>query len=87
VTAAVATSGCYERGAHLYDPRYGTLASQEVASASVTGPSLALTDALATALAVGGDTVYALINNLNGYEAYMIRADGSEATTEGIVLA
>ena len=38
----------YERGAHLVDPRTGQPGGQ-AASATVTGPSLALADALATA--------------------------------------
>jgi thiamine biosynthesis lipoprotein len=77
---AVATSGSYERGPHLIDPRSGrpTVAA---ASATVTGPSLALADALATALAVGGDEVLARIDGIDGYEGYLIRPDASEAST------
>ncbi len=85
VNGAVATSGCYERGLHLVDPRSGTPAAS-AASATVTGTRLALADALATALAVGGDEVLEPIASLEGYEAYLIRADGTEATTDGIVL-
>ncbi len=51
LTGAVATSGTYERGAHLIDPWSGKPAAR-VASATVTGPDLGLADALATALAV-----------------------------------
>jgi thiamine biosynthesis lipoprotein len=86
VPAAVATSGTYERGAHLISPftgRPGSLA----ASATVTGPSLALADALATALAVGGDEVLNMVSELDGYDGYLIRADGSEDSTPGIVFA
>jgi len=82
VDAAVATSGEYERGRHLVDPpgREGN----RPASATVTGPSCALADALATALAVGGDDAFWSIAALEGYEAYLIRADGSEELTGGI---
>jgi thiamine biosynthesis lipoprotein len=83
---AVATSGAYERGAHLLDPRDGSRPTA-VASATVTGPRLALADALATALAVGGDEVLGQIRSLDGYEAYLIRADGSEDATAGMVFA
>jgi thiamine biosynthesis lipoprotein len=86
VEAAVATSGSYERGLHLVDPRSGRL-SREVASATVTGPSLAVCDSLATALAVGGDPIWERIVDLDGYEAYMIRPDGSEVASDGIVFA
>lgn len=84
VGSAVATSGCYERGPHLVNPRIGTRATSAV-SATVTGPSLAIADALATALAVGGDELFEIIRSLDGYEAYQIRADGSEEATAGIV--
>lgn len=83
VTAAIATSGSYERGQHLVNPFTGRPSSQ-AASATVTGPSLAFADALATALAVGGDAVLAMLAGLDGYDGYLIRPDGSEADTGGI---
>jgi thiamine biosynthesis lipoprotein len=84
--AAVATSGPYERGAHLIDPATGRPASR-TASATVTGPSPALADALATGVAVGGDAALALVAGLPGYAGYLIRPDGSEADTGGIAFA
>lgn len=78
--AAVATSGCYERGPHLIDPRTGQPATR-AASATVTGPSLALADALATGVAVGGDEALPAVAALAGYAAYLIRPDGTEADT------
>jgi thiamine biosynthesis lipoprotein len=78
--AAVATSGCYERGVHLIDPGTGQPATR-AASASVTGPSLALADALATGVAVGGDEALPAVAGLAGYAAYLIRPDGTEADT------
>jgi thiamine biosynthesis lipoprotein len=83
VRAAVATSGTYERGAHLIDPRTGRPGSR-AASATVTGPSLALADALATALAVGGEAVLAKVAALESYDGYLIRPDGSETSTSGM---
>src|SRR5580658_1854906 len=47
--AAVATSGTYERGAHVFDPHTGR-PSAAVVSATVVGSDLALADALATGL-------------------------------------
>ena len=82
-TGAVATSGCYERGPHLIDPRTGQPASR-VASATVTGPHLALADALATGVAVGGDEALPAVSRLAGYAAHLIRADGSEISIGGI---
>jgi thiamine biosynthesis lipoprotein len=86
VGAAVATSGSYERGAHLIDPATG-LASGRAASATVTGPSLALADALATAVAVGGDEALAVVGGIGGYAAYLILPDGSERSTAGFAFA
>jgi len=84
--AAVATSGPYERGAHLIDPATGRAASR-AASATVTGPGLALADALATGVAVGGDEALPAVAGLDGYAAYLIRPDGSETDTGGIAFA
>jgi thiamine biosynthesis lipoprotein len=84
--AAVATSGPYERGAHLIDPATGRPAGR-AASATVTGPSLALADALATGVAVGGDEALAVVAGLDGYAGYLIHPDGSETDTGGIAFA
>jgi FAD:protein FMN transferase len=86
VHGAVATSASYERGAHLVDPRTGQPGGQ-AASATVTGPSLAQADALATGLAVGGDAALEVITGLAGYQAYLIRPDGTEACTPGMEFA
>lgn len=83
---AVATSGTYERGEHLVDPFTGQ-ARTRAASASVTGPDLGICDAWATALAVGGTEVLALIEQTNDYEALMIGADGSRQWTPSFPFA
>ncbi len=77
---AVATSGTYERGQHLFDP-HSRKAASAVASATVTGPELGLADALATALAVGGQVVLARIDALEGFEALVIGYDGELRST------
>ena len=76
----IATSGTYERGAHLIDPRTGQPASR-AASASVTGPDLGLADALATALAVAGPAGLDFIEPIEGYEGFVIGYDGSWQST------
>ena len=83
---SIATSGDYLRGPHLLNP-FSAEAQTRVASASVTGPDLALADALATALAVGGDEVLARIERLEGYEALAISADGARAWTTNFAFA
>ena len=50
---SVATSGDYEKGAHIIDPHTGLIAIG-ARSASVIGPDGAICDALATALMVDG---------------------------------
>jgi thiamine biosynthesis lipoprotein len=82
VHGAVATSGSYERGPHLIDPGTGQPAAR-AASATVTGPSLARADALATGVAVGGDEALAVVARLPGYAGYLIRPDGTETDAGG----
>ena len=86
LTGAIATSGTYERGEHLIDPRSGRPAAR-AASASVTGPDLGLADALATALAVAGEPALALFHGLDGYEALVINPDGSKRRTKRFPVA
>ena len=50
---AIATSGTYERGAHIHDPLSGLIAIG-AKSATVVGPEGWLCDAMATAVMVGG---------------------------------
>jgi len=83
---AVATSGTYERGEHLVDPFSGAL-TDRVASATVSGPSLAIADALATALAVAGVRLVEVIESLAGYECYVIGHTGGEASSSGFAFA
>lgn len=85
-TGAVATSGTYERGQHLFDPRSGRAASA-AASATVTGPELGLADALATAVAVAGHDMLARIDALDGFEALVIGHDGARRWTCGFPFA
>jgi thiamine biosynthesis lipoprotein len=81
LTGALATSGTYERGEHLIDPHSGQPANR-AASASVCGPDLGLADALATALAVCGESGLEIVEPLDGYEALVIALDGARRWTE-----
>ncbi len=53
----------------------------------MTGGSLWLCDAFATAITVAVDEGLELIHSLDGYEAYLIRSDGSETATDGFPFA
>jgi len=80
---AVATSGTAERGAHILDPHTGSPAAG-LASLTVTGPSLALADAYATAaVAMGPARARDWTASLDGYEAYAITDTGDTWQTPG----
>ena len=79
---AVATSGSYERGQHLFDPRRGIFTAS-VASGTVVGPELGLADALATALVVGGTEVLDILERLDDFEGLVIESGGKLLTTTG----
>jgi thiamine biosynthesis lipoprotein len=76
IDGALATSGSYERGAHILDPHTGTPASS-ILSASVVGPDLGLADALATALCAAGPEGLEIIAALDGYRGMTIDAEGN----------
>ena len=70
---AIATSGTYERGAHISDPHTGMIAIG-AKSATVIGPNGAIVDALATALMVAGRDggVWFTSPELSEYSAWVI---------------
>jgi len=80
---AVATSGTYERGAHIADPRTG-LAPTGLSSVTVVGPRLAFTDAYATALFVMGLDGMEWLSRQADYAAYVITDDERTVWTEGM---
>ena len=70
---AIATSGTYQRGAHITDPFTGIIAIG-AKSATVIGVDGGLTDAMATALMVTGDegAKFFTQRELAGYSAWCI---------------
>ena len=73
VDGAIATSGTYERGAHIVDPHTGLIAIG-ARSATVLGPDGGLSDALATALMVEGrdGAIWFSHPDLSQYSAYVV---------------
>ena len=72
---AVATSGAYERGDHITNPREeGT--PRDWLSITVVGPSLSMADAYATAAFAMGSAGLAWVTRHSGYRALGISADG-----------
>jgi FAD:protein FMN transferase len=82
---AVATSGAYERGAHIVDPHTGA-APDGVLSVTVTGPDLGAADAYSTAAFAMGAAGPAWTLQLAGYEAMTILLDGTVLSTPGFPL-
>jgi FAD:protein FMN transferase len=80
---AVATSGEYARGRHVFDP-HTHLPPSGILSVTITGPDLATADAFATAaFAMGADRAMHWTARLQGYEAMTILADGRVLSTPG----
>lgn len=79
---AVATSGRYERGDHIHDPRTGAAAAG-VASTTVIGADLGLADAYSTAAFVLGPDGPAWVAGIDGYECSTVFEDGRVVSTGG----
>jgi thiamine biosynthesis lipoprotein len=79
---AVATSGGYERGAHILDPHTGRPPSG-LLSVTIVGPDIALADAYATAAFAMGEDGPAWAARQDGYDAMCITTDRQVLTTPG----
>jgi len=80
---AVATSGRYERGDHVFDPRTGR-AVEGLASVTVVGADLATADAYATAtMVLGPEAGLRWLTTRAGYEGLAIRDDRTVVSTPG----
>jgi FAD:protein FMN transferase len=84
IDGSVATSGDYEKGAHIIDPHTGLIAIG-ARSASVVGPDGALCDALATALMVDGRDAQRWMGRpeLAEYSFWVINRDDETAWSYG----
>lgn len=79
----MATSGTYVRGQHIYNPHEPAKAIEDIISLSVIGPDILEADRFATAaFAMGGQGIY-FIENLPGFEGYMVNAQGIATQTTG----
>jgi thiamine biosynthesis lipoprotein len=79
---AVATSGNSERPGTVVDPFTGEPALS-LRSVTVIGPDIVMADAFATAAVAMGEWAVTWLENLRGYEAVVIGADGTTSTTSG----
>lgn len=79
----VATSGNYERGNHIYNPKTGGEISSDIVSLTVIGPNIYEADRFATAAFVMGENGVNFIEKLPGFEGYMIDRSGIATYTGG----
>jgi FAD:protein FMN transferase len=79
----IATSGSYVRGAHIYNPVEPAKAINDIVSLTVIGPDVLEADRFATAaFAMGSDGIY-FIEELQGFEGYVVSAQGIATQTTG----
>ena len=80
---AIATSGAYARGEHVWNPHTGR-SPAGILSVTIVGPELATADAYATAaFAMGPELAPHWTARLDGYEAMTILADETVFKTGG----
>ncbi len=82
----IATSGTYERGQHVYNPKQSVKNAkhlEEIVSLTVIGPNIYEADRFATAaFAMQKEGIF-FIEKLPGFEAYMIDKNGIGTMTTG----
>ncbi|MDE1924624.1 MAG: FAD:protein FMN transferase [Patescibacteria group bacterium] len=81
--AGVATSGSYLRGAHIYNPHAPEEKLSDIVSITVVGPDVLEADRFATAAFAMGRDGIKFIEQLKGFEAYMIDKEGIATMTSG----
>jgi len=79
----VATSGTYVRDQHIYNPKNPNEKIENIVSLTVIGPNVYEADRFATAaFAMGKNGIY-FIENLPGFEGYMVDKNGVAKMTSG----
>jgi thiamine biosynthesis lipoprotein len=79
----VATSGTAIRGQHIYNPYHAGQPIAEIVSMTVIGPDVYEADRFATAAFAMGRMGVAFVEGLDGFEGYMIDAQGIATYTSG----
>ncbi len=79
----IATSGTYVRGQHIYNPHDPARQIDDIVSLTVIGPDVLEADRFATAaFAMGHEGIY-FIEEMAGFEGYMVDAKGIATQTSG----
>ncbi|HUC31698.1 MAG TPA: FAD:protein FMN transferase [Candidatus Paceibacterota bacterium] len=79
----VATSGTYIRGDHIYNPRAGGQPMSDIVSLTVIGPNIHDADRFATAAFAMGMDGIKFIEQLSGFEGYIIDKNKIATITTG----
>jgi len=79
----IATSGISIRGQHIYNPFSPQKSITEIVSLTVIGPNIYEADRFATAAFSMGNKGINFIDNLKGFEGYMIDKNGIATLTNG----
>jgi thiamine biosynthesis lipoprotein len=79
----IATSGTYVRGQHIYNPRNNHQPVTGIVSLTVIGPDIYEADRFATAAFAMGPSGILFMEELTGFEAYMIDPNGLATYTSG----
>ncbi|MGB8645159.1 MAG: FAD:protein FMN transferase [Anaerolineae bacterium] len=79
----VATSGTYIRGQHIYNPKQRGQLIADIVSLTVVGPDIYEADRFATGAFAMGRKGIEFIARLEGFEGYMIDAQGQATYTSG----
>ena len=79
----VATSGTYIRGQHIYNPHTPEKTIDDIVSITVVGPDIYEADRFATAAFAMGREGIRFVEQLPGYEGYLIDSKGIATMTSG----
>lgn len=79
----IATSGTAIRGQHIYDPYHPEVPILDIVSLTVIGPDIYEADRFATAAFAMGRKGIQFIEQLEGFEGYMIDAQARATLTRG----
>lgn len=79
----IATSGTYIRGQHIYNPKKNGQPITDIVSLTVIGPNVYEADRFATAAFAMGKAGIVFIENLDGFEGYVIDQDRRATFTGG----
>jgi thiamine biosynthesis lipoprotein len=78
----IATSGTYERGQHIYNPKTGEPIT-DIISLTIIGPNIYEADRFTTAAFAMGDAALPFMESLDDMEGSVIFANGEEKETSG----